>query len=330
MSTVLSPEAAHDLVVDALTRCGAGRAQARTVAAALVGAELTGQRGHGLARLPAYAEQVLAGKIDGRAEPVVTEPRPGTLAIDAGHGFAYPALERAVAALPAMARAQGIAMAGIRRSHHAGVSGLVVEALARDGLAALMLVNTPSAIAPWGGRRALLGTNPIAFAAPVEGAEPVVIDLSVSQVARGKVMAAVQRGEAIPEGWALDSAGRPTTDPEAALAGTMVALGGAKGAALALMVEILAAGLTGARFAYEASSFLDADGAPPGTGQLLLGIDPAAFGSEAPARIAALAAAIESEGDARLPGRRRQSLRAGAEGIAIDAELRARIEALGR
>ena len=127
-----------------------------------------------------------------------------------------------------------------------------------------MFVNTPGAMAPWGGSKAVFGTNPVAFACPLPGRAPLVIDLSLSKVARGNIMTAKQRGEKIPEGWALDEDGKPTTDPDAALRGTMVPMGDAKGTALALMVELLAAGLTGANFAAEASSYLDADGAPSG------------------------------------------------------------------
>ena len=132
-----------------------------------------------------------------------------------------------------------------------------------------------------------------------------MIDLSLSKVARGNVMTAKQRGEKIPEGWALDEMGQPTTDPDAALRGTMLPMGDAKGIALALMVELLAAGLTGANFAAEASSYLDAEGPPSGTGQLILAFDPAAFGGDAPTRFGLLAQAIEAQPGARLPGMRR-------------------------
>ncbi|HUF86380.1 MAG TPA: Ldh family oxidoreductase [Thermohalobaculum sp.] len=328
----LSPEAARALMAETLGRCNTAPANAASVAEALVGAELVGQSGHGLRRLPSYAAQAASGKVDGHAVPRAEPVRPGLLAVDAGHGFAYPAIALAIDALPAMARAQGIAAAGIRRSHHAGVTGLFAEELARRGLVALVLVNTPAAIAPWGAKRGLFGTNPVAFAAPLPGAEPVVIDLSVSRVARGRIMAAAQKGEPIPQGWALDAEGRPSTDPKAALGGTMLPMGGAKGAALALMVEVLAAGLTGANYGWQASSFFDADGPPPGTGQFLMALDPEAMHAGALERIATLAAAVEGEADARLPGRRRQALRARltAEGIPLDPELARQIAALGR
>ncbi len=336
MTELLTVEAAEALVTDTLARCRTGERQAAAVARALVGAELVGQSGHGLHRLPAYAAQAAVGKVDGHAVPEMTEHRPGCLAIDAAHGFAYPALELALAELPTRARANGIAAAGIGRSHHAGVTGLSVEALAEVGFVALLFANAPATMAAAGGSRPRLGTDPIAIAAPMtgagDGAAPIVVDLALSQVARGKVIAAAQAGKEIPETWALDSAGRPTTDPEAALAGTMQPLGGAKGAALALMVEVLAAGLTGSRFAPEASAFTDAEGSPPGTGQLIVAIDPEAFGADGAGRIAALAGLLEDEPGVRLPGRRRQALRAErrATGIPVAPGLLETIAAVGR
>ena len=199
----------------------------------------------------------------------------------------------------------------------------------RPYLVALMFANTPAAIAPWGGSIPVFGTNPIAFACPLPGRAPVVIDLALSKVARGNILAAKQKRERIPQGWALDDAGQPTTDPDAALAGTMLPMGDAKGTALALMVELLAAGLTGANFAAEASSFLDAEGPPPGTGQLIIAVDPAAFGGSVE-RFGMLIASIESQPGARLPGTRRLAARrkAAREGLAVSDALWREIEAL--
>jgi (2R)-3-sulfolactate dehydrogenase (NADP+) len=320
---------AEGLVVRTLTRCRTNVDNARSVARALIAAEMDGLKGHGLSRVPMYAAQAKVRKINGDALPVATHPRPGLIAIDAGHGFAFPAIELAEAELGKATRSQGIAAAAIRNSSHCGAAGHPVERLAGAGLVALMFVNTPGAMAPWGGSKALFGTNPIAFACPLSGRAPLVIDLSLSKVARGNVMTAKQRGEPIPEGWALDDQGKPTTDPDAALRGTMLPMGDAKGIALALMVELLAAGLTGANFAADASSYLDAEGAPSGTGQLILGFDPAAFGGDAPSRFGHLAAAIEAQPGARLPGTRRLAARAKAktEGLTISDALMAAIEA---
>ena len=291
------------------------------VADALVAAEADGQKGHGFARVAAYAAQARAGKVKGHAKPEVAVD--GAVArVDAGAGFAYPAIAAALDVLPDLARRQGIALAPISRSHHCGVLGLPVEALARQGLAAMMFANAPASIAPWGGSRPLFGTNPIAFGVTLGDGDPVVIDLSVSRVARGPIMRAAQLGEPIPEGWALDAEGRPTTDAKAALQGTMLPMGDAKGVALALMVEVLSAGLTGASYSWQASSFFDADGAPPDVGQMIVAIDPARAGGTS-AHLAELAKAYEADEGARLPGSRRFESRARAErdGVTVPASV---------
>ena len=278
--------------------------------------------------MASYAAQSRSGKVDGFAQPVVTRPKPAVVAVDAAHGFAYPALEAAREVLVDVAREQGVAVAPVRRSHHCGAAGHPAERLAEEGLVALLFANTPSAIAPQGGTRAVFGTNPIAFACPLPGRPPIVVDLALSKVARGNIVAAKGRGEPIPEGWALDAEGQPTTDPEAALMGTMVPLGDAKGTALALMVELLAAGLTGSLYAAEASSFLDDKGPPPGTGQLVLALDPASIGGPGTLqRFAALAASIEEQDGARLPGTRRIDARARAtrDGLTVSDALLAEI-----
>ncbi|WP_042249854.1 Ldh family oxidoreductase [Paracoccus sp. PAMC 22219] len=329
----MTPDQVHDLILRTLLRCRTGQANAQSVAHALVAAEMVGQSGHGLRRVSSYAAQALSGKVDGFATPTASHPRPGVMAVDAAMGFAYPALDLAVDWLAEAAPRQGIAAAGIARSHHCGVAGVTVERLARSGLVALLFANTPAAMAPWGGRKALFGTNPIAFAAPRSGGRtPIVVDVSLSKVARGKIMAADQKGTAIPEGWALDADGQPTTDPAAALNGTMIPMGDAKGTALALMVELLAAGLMGANFGYEASSFFAADGPPSGVGQLILALDPDAFSDMARVRIDDLADAMADQPGARLPGARRDDLRNDAvrAGLQIDDALLAQIDALGR
>lgn len=320
----LSLAEAEARLTDLFASAGASPANAASVAWALVMAEADGLKGHGLSRVPTYLAMLKAGKIDGKAVPIARQPKPGVLAIDAAHGFAYPAIDLAVIELPDIARAQGVVAAPIRRSNHCGAAGLHVERLAEQGLVALLFANTPAAIAPWGGAKPVFGTNPIAFAAPLAGREPLVIDMALSKVARGPIVAAKQKGEAIPEGWALDAAGKPTTDAGAALAGTMVPLGDAKGATLALMVEVLAAALVGTHFAFQASSFLDDKGGPPDTGQLILAIDPHAMGGNwFDERMRLLAHAIEDQDGTRLPGVRRLTLRAKAqaEGIEVAEEI---------
>ncbi len=320
------------LIARALEASNTSAGNAASVARALAQAEIDGQKGHGLSRVPSYAAQARAGKVDGHAVPKLTRTRTATLMVDVAHGFAYPAFDLAIAELPKIVAETGIAAAGFVRSHHFGVAGRHVERLAEQGLVALAVSNTPQAMAPWGGKRGVFGTNPIAFAAPRSGAAPLVIDMALTEVARGKIVTAAQKGEPVPLGWAVDKDGQPTTDAKAALAGTLVPAGGAKGAALALMVETLAVALTGANFAFEASSFLDASGPPPGAGQLLIAIDPGAFGGADmfARRISTLAEAIEDDDGARLPGSRRLALRthARASGVSVDAKLLAEVEQL--
>lgn len=323
-TVTLSLAEATDLVCDALCASDVSAHNARSVARALVAAEVDGQAGHGFSRIAAYAAQARSGKVQGHAIPEVTAPRTALLHVDARHGFAFPAIDEAIDRLARLAPETGIAGALISRSHHAGQIGAHVERLAARGLVALMVANSPKAMAPWGGNAPLFGTNPIGFAAPRAGQAPLVVDLSLSKVARGKVMAADQRGEPIPEGWAIDETGAPTTDAAAALRGSMIPAGDAKGAALALMVEILAASLTGANHSFEAASFFDADGAPPGVGQMMIAIDAGAAPGFAD-RLSTLLGAITGQAGTRLPGEGRHARRARAttEGITMGTALHA-------
>jgi len=191
-------------------------------------------------------------------------------------------------------------------------------------LIGLSFGNTPQGIAPWGGNKGLFGTNPIAFAAPRKKADPMVIDMGLSKVARGRINVAAQKGEPIPEGWAVDAKGEPTTDAKAAMEGTMLPMGDAKGAQLVLMVEILAAALSASHFGYEASSFFTGEGEPPLVGQFLIAIDPDPlsrnhFGE----RLEDLFTAILAQPGTRLPGERRYALRkeAAQNGISLPKDL---------
>ncbi len=332
--TALALEAATRLASDALEASGTRSETAARTAAALVAAEVDGQAGHGLSRVPSYVVQLRAGKVDGQAEPRATQSGTSTLRIDAGLGFAYPAIDLAITQLLKLAPATGIAAAAIHRSHHFGQAGAHVERLAERGLIGLLVGNTPRAMAFWGGREARTGTNPIAFAAPLPaGQAPLVIDLALSVAARGKIVAAREAGRDIPAGWAVDAEGRDTTDPAAALDGSLLPIGGAKGAALALMVELLAAGLCGSAWGWEASSMFDDQGGPPDMGQLLIAIDPGPLSGNAyAARVAALLEAHASEPGLRLPGSRRiaRRLAAARDGIEVPEALLQRILALSR
>ena len=319
------------LAESALVASGASRESAASTASALVSAEIDGQAAHGLSRVASYSLLLKSGKVNGTARPVAKRIAPAVIRIDAGNGFAYPAIDLAIGHLAPLAREMGIAAAGIHDSGHFGQAGRHVERLAESGLVAMAFANTPRAMAFHGGRRAMMGTNPIAFAAPLADRAPLVIDLALSVAARGKIIAAGKAGKAIPAGWAVDAHGAPTTDPAAALQGALLPIGDAKGGALALMIEILSAALVGGAFGWEASSFFDAEGGPPRLGQLLLAFFPEAFSGPAwPLRMQDLAIAIAGEAPARLPGDRRLAARAraAASGIEIPDALYAELRAL--
>jgi len=319
----LSLEQARQLAENALKLHKTSEANAKMVAMALVAAEADGLGGHGLSRLPSYCAQSASGKVDGYALPVSSAVGKAAIQIDAQHGFAFPAMAMAVEKLAELAPSTGVAVASITRSHHCGAAGYHVEAMARQGLIGLLFANTPRAIAPWGGEAGIFGTNPIAFAAPRKDKDPLVIDLSLSKVARGKIMMAKQKNESIPEGWALNASGQPTTDPEAALSGTMLPMGDAKGAALVLMVEILSAALTASHFGFEASSFFTGEGESPGVGQLLLAFAPNPLsGNHFYSRLEDLLNAILVQPNTRLPGDRRLKMRQQAhkEGLILSSQ----------
>ena len=328
----LSLAEAETLACDALVASRTSPENARPTARALVAAEADGQAGHGLSRVPSYAIQSRAGKVAGFAKPVVERVAGAALRVDAGFGFAYPAIDLALDALAPLAMDNGIAVAAIHRSHHFGQAGAHAERLAERGLVALVLANSPKAMAFWGGRKAMLGTNPLAFGAPLPGgAAPLVIDLAMSVAARGKIVAAEKAGKAIPADWAVDADGRPTTDPKAALAGTLLPIGGAKGGALALMIEILAAAVTGSAYGWEASSFFDDKGGPPNMGHVFIAMDAGRLSAGAyEGRMTTILDAIGAESAARLPGTRRleNRSRAAADGVSIAAPLHAEIRAL--
>jgi (2R)-3-sulfolactate dehydrogenase (NADP+) len=227
------------------------------------------------------------------------------------------------------ARSTGVGLAGVTNSHHFGVAAYHVSKVAEHAMIGLAFGNSPAAMPAWGGKRALFGTNPIAAIFPRKRAAPLCIDLSLSEVARGKVMIAAQQGKPIPLGWALDRDGRPTTDAKAALDGVMLPAGGVKGAMLALIVELLCAALTGANFGYEADSFFVDEGNQPRLGQAFLVIDPAALAGVDVyhSRVETLIDAMCADPAVRLPGERRTRLaqQASCEGVEIPDAVFARL-----
>lgn len=318
----------------ALTASGASPANAESQLRSVLDAERDGIKSHGLAYVPIYCEHLKCGKVRGDAVPKVSALSTTAFACDAGDGFALPAIDALFERLVPAAKQHGVAAGTIRRSYNCGVLGHHVERLAAAGLLGLGFTNAPASIAPIGGKRPVIGTNPFALGVPDgpggKNGDGVafVIDQSASVIAKSEIALRKRLGETIPEGWALDAEGRPTTDPTAALAGSMLPTGGYKGFGVGLMVEVFAAALSGATPGVEASSFATNDGGPPRTGQAFIALDPNRFsGGLFSERVATLCAAIEDQEGTRLPGSRRRAARARieAEGTTTPKELYDRI-----
>ncbi|MEM7777661.1 MAG: Ldh family oxidoreductase [Pseudomonadota bacterium] len=330
--TVLTLDDIEELAQNALLSAGASSENAASVARSTRLAERDGVRSHGLLYVPIYAEHVRCGKVDGQATPSVAQPRPGVVRIDAGSGFAHPAIDAGFDAFMAAARTNGVAVMNVYNSYNCGVLGHHAERIAEAGLLGLCTTNAPASIAPVGGRKAVIGTNPFAIAAPGgDSGATFVIDQSASIIARSEIMLRARQGEQIDPAWALDADGRPTADPAVALTGSMAPAGGPKGFGIGLMVELLAACLSGAVLGKDASSFASPAGGPPNTGQCFIAFEPVACsGGAFNARVTALVAAISEQEGARLPGSRRRSARTRilADGVRVDDALLAQIRAL--
>jgi (2R)-3-sulfolactate dehydrogenase (NADP+) len=330
--TRVTPDALLALAVRALERAGTTRETATTTARSLVYADARGLSSHGVARLPMYVAQLRNGRVDPLAQPSIVASRNAAVLIDGADGMAFPACALAVNTLIERARVHGSAIASVTRSHHFGVGAYHLEALGAAGMVGLAFSNSPAAMPAWGGRHAVFGTNPVAAVFPRRHGEPLLIDLSLSQVARGKIMVAAREGKPIPEGWATARDGTPTTDAQAALDGMMLPFGGAKGAMLALVVELLAAALAGANFGYEAGSFLTEEGERSRIGHLFWAIDPGALAGHDVylSRVEALIDMMLQDPEVRLPGQRRLDLArtANRDGIDIPDALHAQLERL--
>ncbi len=307
---VIAFEELVSLATDYLVRAGSGREMAYSTARALVSAEASGLPSHGLSRLSQYADHLRHGRVDGQARPIVRDERPAALLVDAADGFAFPACELAIKTSILRAREFGVAWAGVFNSHHSGVLSGHLHDAGTAGMIGLAFSNSPAAMPAWNGRTPLFGTNPIAAIFPRRDQLPLVIDLSLSEVARGRLMVAAREGRSIPLGWAVDADGQPTTDPQKGIEGMMLPTGGVKGAMLALVVELLCCALTGARFGFEADSFFSATGNRPRIGQAFLIIDPGALGGDElyHQRLETLITAMLADEGVRLPGAGRLQL----------------------
>lgn len=322
----LSLEQAIELAKRALACAGANASMAQVAAEGLVRAQAQGLSSHGLLRVPQYAAHLRNGRVNGAAKPEVLKKKSAGVLIDAHQGLAFEPCALAVSHAIDAARTHGVCLAGVSRSHHAGVLVDFLRPVAQASMVGMAFSNSPAAMPVAGGKHPILGTNPLAAVFPRLARDPLLIDLSLSEVARGKLMVAAKAGQPVPLGWALDASGNPTTDPQAGLDGLMLALGGgAKGATIALMVELLVSALIGSQFGFEASSFFQDEGNAPRLGQLFLVIDPEAFagaGSFAQRMEVIVTEMLRDEG-VRLPGERRLRLerQASEHGLQVDDAL---------
>lgn len=314
----------HRLASDALQARGCSPQQADAIATTVTAAERDGARSHGLFRIPFYIRAIEGSGAVPDAEPRVTELAPAIVQVDGGLGFAPLALQAGAGPLAERARSQGIAALALTNMFHIAALWPEVERLTEQGLVAFAFTGAINYVAPAGGSEPLYGTNPMAFGWPRADGPPVVFDQASSASARGEIQLHLRAGERIPEGWAVGPDGQPTTDPQAALAGAQLPFGGHKGAAIALMVELLAGALVGDLFSYEAGEHdTNGVGAPRG-GEFMIAIDPARCVADGDrsrqlAHAERLFERVLAQEGTRLPGYRRHEIRARSreEGVEI-------------
>ena len=316
----------------ALRRAGANDRMAEAAARHLVRAEEQGLPTHGMSRVPFYCGMLRRGRADGAAEPRMQAERAGACLIDNRDGLPYVSAQWAIEEAIQRARRNGVAFAGVTNSAHVGVLGIHLAPVAEAGMVGFAFTNSPAAIPAWGGKKPLFGTDPVAAVFPRRKQKPIVIDLALTTVVRGKIMMAMRKGERIPEGWALDRNGKPTTDPKEAIEhGSLFPVGGAKGAMLALMFELICAALTGSAIGPEADSFFSEEGNRPKIGQAFLAIDPSALAGMDRyfERVEAVVTRMLADPEVRLPGARRfASEQKSRDGIDVPDELIGQIEKL--
>lgn len=305
----------------ALERHGAAPRVAVEVARAVRKAEATGNRICGLYYLESYCRQLETGRVKGDVQARVSRPRPGAVTVDARFGFAQPAFALGLPAAVEAARENGVASLAVGHAHTCTSLGYFTEQIAREGLIGLGVTNASPIVAPPGGRTRVIGTNPIAFSVPDRaGGIAMQFDQSTTTVALGKITMARAAGEEIPEGWAVDAEGRPTTDPEAALAGSLVSTGGYKGWGFGLMAELLAAGMTGGAVSRDVGPLKAPEGAPHDLGQYYLLVDPDLSGVFFD-RLDQVAAGVAVDAGARMPGQGRLE----ADPVTLDPDVWAQV-----
>ncbi|WP_058913423.1 Ldh family oxidoreductase [Entomohabitans teleogrylli] len=336
METVnLSLAEAYQLALRVLTHNGFSAAHARAMVANVCGGERDGCASHGLYRLLGCVHTLRAGKVSPDALPRLEDKAPAVVRADAGGAFSLLALEQALPLLVEKTRRCGIAALAINHCVHFSALWADIEPLTEQGLVALACTPSHAWVAPAGGTRPLFGTNPIAFGWPRASQPPFIFDMATSAAARGEIELHRRAGKALPPGWGIDGAGRPSTDAAAVLDGAMLTFGGHKGSALAAMVELIAGPLIGDMTSQESLEYDAGAGGLPMGGELIIALDPWRFlGDETAqhlARAEALFSGMQAQG-ARLPGERRYQARpvSEAQGVNIPRALYEDIVALGQ
>ena len=330
MSTVsLSLQKISDLATRVFSQNGCDAANTEALVRTVVTAERDGSLSHGLFRVPGYVASLRSGKVNGKASPKVSHKTQAIVSVHGDNGYAPLAIERGVPALAEAARKLGVAVMATTHTHHFAALWPETEAIAAQGLIGMACVSYTPFVAPAGGNKPLFGTNPISFAWPRPGKTPVVVDMATAAMALGEVQIAAREGHSVPLGTGLDANGKLTTDPNEIIKGVLLPFGGYKGSAIALMVELLAAGAIGERFSFEAAEADNKDGGPPRGGEFMLAISPELLaGPDWAEHCEGFFRRFDTIEGARLPGARRHKNRLSSAPRNIDAKLVERIRAL--
>jgi delta1-piperideine-2-carboxylate reductase len=328
-TVALTLEEIAALATRAFSRNGCDEANTAALVRTVVSAERDGSMSHGLFRVPGYIASLRSGKVNGKASPRVSRRTPAIVNVDGDNGYTPLAIERGVPALAEAAKSIGVAVMAVTHTHHFAALWPETELIAEFGLIGLACVCYTPLVTPCGGNQALFGTNPISFAWPRPGKPPMVVDMATAAKALGEVQVAARDGHSVPLGTGLDAAGNLTTDPNEILKGVLLPFGGYKGSAIALMVELLAAGAVGERFSFEAAEADNQDGGPPRGGEFMLAISPELLaGPGWGEHCEQFFRRFEAIDGARLPGSRRHANRLSAAPRNINALLVERIRAL--
>jgi delta1-piperideine-2-carboxylate reductase len=318
-----------ELATRVFSKYGCDEPNTRALVRTIVTAERDGSQSHGLFRVPGYVASLRSGKVNGKASPMVTHKTPVIVSAHGDNGYAPLAIERGVPLLAEAANKLGVAVMALTHTHHFAALWPETEQIAHRGLIGLACTCYMPFMAPHGGNKPLFGTNPIAFAWPRPGKDPMVIDMATAAMALGEIQIAAREGHPVPPGTGLDARGEPTTDPNEIVKGMLLPFGGYKGSAIALMVELLSAGAVGDRFSFEAAEADNKDGGPARGGEFMLAISPELLaGSDWAQHCEAFFRRFEAIEGARLPGSRRHRNRLSNAPRNINADLVAGIRAL--